>query len=122
MEQEIKKLQDRQAKFGLVTEESQRILNILQRRLDFAKHKEAPKPILSDSVVIPEGILLYGVDYMSTLDIKTYFERFASNKDSLEVSWINDSSCKVIFESEANARKAYLDSSLTTLEAGKHSV
>lgn len=97
-------------------------MNILQRRLDFAKHKEAPKPIQSNSVILPQAIYLYGVDYMSTLDIKSYFERFATNKDALEVSWINDSSCKVVFESEAQAKKAYVDSSLTTLEAGKHSV
>lgn len=122
LETEIKKLQDRQAKFGVITEESQRILNILQRRFEFAKHKEAPKPILLEAEVLPNSILLYGVDYMSTFDIKSYFERFASTKDALEVKWINDSSCTVKFESEALAQKAYRDSSLTSLDAEKHAV
>jgi hypothetical protein len=38
---------------------------------------------------------------MSTYDIKTYFESFASEREALVVSWINDSSCTVNFETEA---------------------
>jgi Nuclear cap-binding protein subunit 3 len=71
---------------------------------------------------MPDQIYLYGVDYMSTFDIKTYFERFASDKEALVVGWINDSSCTVKFESADLAKKAYTDSSLSTLSGEKHSV
>ena len=104
IELEIKKLQDRQQKFGNLTEESKIRLERLQRKLDFARHKEAPKPIENDAVMNPDTLYLYGVDYMSTDDIKGYFDRFGENK---EVIWINDSSCRVKFESEEVALKAY---------------
>jgi len=51
---------------------------------------------------------------MSTFDIKTYFERFASEREALEVKWLNDSSCLVKFESEDFAKKAYAESALTS--------
>jgi hypothetical protein len=86
----------------------------LKRRLEFAKHKEAPKPIEKDSQILLDSIYLYGVDYMSTFDIKSYFERFASDKEALVVNWLNDSSCLVKFESEEKAKQAYADSSLTS--------
>lgn len=113
IEQEIKKLKDRVEKFGTQTPESMLVIERLQRKLDFARHKEAPKPIEKESVIEEDTLYLYGVDYMSTFDIKTYFERHASNKDSLVVSWLNDSSCKVKFESVDLCRKAYTDSALS---------
>jgi hypothetical protein len=51
---------------------------------------------------------------MSTFDIKTYFERFSSDKEALVISWLNDSACKVKFESADLTRKAYNDSALTS--------
>lgn len=71
----------------------------LQRKLDFARHKEAPRPIEQGSTIMEDSIYFYGVDYMSTQDIKSYFERFASNIEALELTWLNDSSCKIKFES-----------------------
>ena len=59
---------------------------------------------LEDNIV-PDTVYLYGVDYMSTNDIKTYLERYSSNKELLEVKWINDSSCTIKFESEELAKK-----------------
>jgi hypothetical protein len=46
---------------------------------------------------------------MSTLDIKTYFERYTEgpNMESLVITWLNDSACTVKFESVEFARKAY---------------
>ena len=101
LESEIKKIQERQEKYGTQTEESLIIMERLQRRLDFARHKEAPKPILKGSTLLEDTIYLYGVDYMSTSDIKGYFERFTTNNDGeqLVVAWIDDSSCTVKFES-----------------------
>ena len=59
--------------------------------------------------IVLDTIYLYGVDYMSTNDIKTYLERYSSNKELLEVKWINDSSCTVKFESEELAKKALIE-------------
>jgi hypothetical protein len=86
----------------------------LKRKLEFARHKEPPKAIEQGSQILPDTIYLYGVDYMSTFDIKTYFERFASEKEALEVKWLNDSSCLVKFESEDFAKKAYSESALSS--------
>ena len=81
----------------------------LQRKLEFARHKEAPTPLQLEANIVPDTIYLYGVDYMSTNDIKTYLERYSSNKDLLEVKWINDSSCTVKFESEELSKKALIE-------------
>lgn len=48
---------------------------------------------------------------MSTDDIKSYFERFG---ESTEVIWINDSSCRVKFESNEVALRAYQTSALSS--------
>jgi len=42
------------------------LLMKLQRRLDFARHKVAPKAIEKDATIIEDSIYLYGVDYMSS--------------------------------------------------------
>jgi len=36
-------------KFGKPTEEAEALLKRLKRKLDFARHKEAPKPIEAES-------------------------------------------------------------------------
>ena len=90
------------------------ILERLQRRLEFAKHKDPPKAIERGAVTTPDTLYLYGVDYMSTFDIKSYFERFASTRDAVVVNWLNDSACLVKFESIEQAAKAYSDSALTS--------
>ena len=48
-----------------------------------------------------DTIHLYGVDLMSTKDIYAYFSEHAP----VRVEWIDDSSCNVVFESEANAKR-----------------
>jgi len=60
-------------------------------------------------MLMEDALYLYGVDYMSTLDIKTYFERFSTGEelDSLIVKWINDSACTVKFETVELCQKAY---------------
>jgi len=66
--------------------------------LEFARHKDAPKPIEKGSVIVPDALYVYGVDYMNTFEIKTYFERYSTDKEKIIVNWINDSSCTVKFE------------------------
>ncbi|CDW76543.1 splicing rnp complex component [Stylonychia lemnae] len=112
IEQEIQKLEQRKLKFeGKLTEEAEKRLEKLQRKLDFARHKDAPKPIEQEAVISEDAIYLYGVDYMSTDDIKKYFSKFGESQD---VIWINDSSCRVKFESSDIARRAYTASQLSS--------
>ena len=91
----------------------------LQRKLDFARHKEPPRPIETESAIVTNKIYLYGVDYMSTMDIKQYFERFATSQDALTVAWLNDSSCTVQFESDEMSQKAYTDCALSAKPGDK---
>lgn len=50
---------------------------------------------------------------MSTMDIITYFDRYASSQEALTVTWINDSSCTVKFEGEEQAKRALKEQALT---------
>ena len=89
----------------------------LQRKLEFAKHKEPPTPLPLGSEILEDTLYLYGVDYMSTFDIKAYLERYTlsgSDKDILEVKWINDSSCTINFENAELAAKALKEQALTS--------
>ena len=88
----------------------------LQRKLEFAKHKESPTPLPLGAEIVPDSLYLYGVDYMSTNDIKTYLERYTSagDKEALEVRWINDSSCTVKFESAEFAARALKEQALSS--------
>lgn len=52
----------------------------------------------------PDAIYLYGVDVMSTADIKSYFADYAPKF----VEWINDSSCCVLFGDAASAARAII--------------
>eukprot|EP00347_Sterkiella_histriomuscorum_P000683 403374902 len=115
LENEIKRLQDRQQKFGGdVTDEAQKRLEKLQRRLDFARHKEAPQPILSESEISPDTLYLYGVDYMSTDDIQSYIGDQFGGESGVQITWINDSSCRIKFENEQLAQRAYQLSSMSS--------
>jgi hypothetical protein len=86
----------------------------LTRKLEFARHKDAPRPIEKGSAVIPDAIYVYGVDYMNTFEIKTYFERYSSGKEAVEVKWINDSSCTVKLENEEFIKKAFTELPLSS--------
>jgi len=92
IEKEIKKLQEREARFGTAGEESKKHVERLQRKLDFAKHMEPPKPIEEGSTFNNDTLYLYGVDYMNTDNIKNHFNGFGEERN---VTWINDSSCRV---------------------------
>lgn len=96
LEKEIQRLKDREEKFDTHTEESKKHLDRMQRKLDFTRHKEQPTPIEVESLVAEDTLYLYGVDYMNTFEIKKYFDGFGAEK---EISWINDSSCRIKFES-----------------------
>ncbi|GBF90683.1 splicing RNP complex component protein [Raphidocelis subcapitata] len=59
-----------------------------------------------DAARRPDAIYLYGVDVMSTADVKGYFGDYAPRF----VEWINDSSCCVLFGDAASAARAIVAS------------
>jgi hypothetical protein len=86
----------------------------MEKVLEWAEHKAPPIPILKESEVLKDSLFLYGVDYMSTDDVKKYFANYSSGpadanpeQKEMVVKWINDSSCVVQLPSEDLARKAY---------------
>ena len=104
IEKEILKLQERQSKFGNeVTDEAKKMLHRLTKKLEFLKHKEPPRRIQLEEEMSMDTLYLYGVDYMSTKEVKEYFKSFKEP----EVTWINDSACRIKFESQDLALNAY---------------
>lgn len=106
-------MQSRQEKFGEVTEEAQGLLVKLEKKLE-EQRLSAPKQIEEDANIIEDSLYLYGIDFMSTEDVNKYFERHNPQK----VSWINDSSCTIKFETPEVAAKAYEVFSLSTNSEG----
>lgn len=77
----------------------------MEKKLEWTQHKAPPVPILADSNILSNSLYLYGVDFMSTDDVKNYFHRYSqlaqgvesleSEEDQFNVKWINDSSCVI---------------------------
>lgn len=77
----------------------------MKKKLEWTEHKAPPLPILEGSTILADSLYLYGVDFMSTGDVKAYFKRYTmnkkddaedpENKQEVEIQWINDSSCVV---------------------------
>lgn len=73
---------------------------------------------MQGSEILKDSLYLYGVDFMSTDDVKQYFSRYWKNTDvpeteAIVVTWINDSSCVIKLISEVHALKAYTELKLT---------
>lgn len=45
----------------------------MEKKLEYTVHKSPPIPILQGSSILPDSLYLYGVDYMSTDNVKEYF-------------------------------------------------
>lgn len=77
----------------------------MKKKLEWTEHKAPPLPIMEGSTILADSLYLYGVDFMSTGDVKAYFKRYTSvkkdeaedpeNKSEVLITWINDSSCVV---------------------------
>mmetsp|Transcript_5711 Transcript_5711/g.14851 ORF Transcript_5711/g.14851 Transcript_5711/m.14851 type:complete len:384 (-) Transcript_5711:289-1440(-) len=63
---------------------------------------ETRKDVDTSVVRRPDAIHVYGIDVLSTSDIRLYFKEFYPQY----VEWINDSSCNVLFEDILSAKKA----------------
>ena len=59
---------------------------------------EKPAEIHESAIIRPDTLYLYGTDFMSTKDIKLYI---GTQFPEIEIKWINDSSCSVVFPNEA---------------------
>lgn len=82
----------------------------MEKKLEWTEHKAPPLPIMHGSSILTDSLYLYGVDFMSTDDVKKYFRRYVQQEgpeDQLVVIWINDSSCVIKFMSAEIATKAY---------------
>jgi hypothetical protein len=44
--------------------------------LEFLKHKSPPRSIQEGDEISQDTLYLYGVDYMSTKEVKDYFKKF----------------------------------------------
>ncbi len=75
---ELNKRYERMKKFGFTREET----------------REPPVNPTEGADFLKDSLYVYGVDYMSTEDVKAYFGK--SEPDT--VNWLNDSSCKPFFE------------------------
>tara|TARA_B110000305_G_C19221089_1_gene530599 strand:+ start:265 stop:468 length:204 start_codon:yes stop_codon:yes gene_type:complete len=52
----------------------------MKKKLEWTEHKAPPLPILEGSTILADSLYLYGVDFMSTGDVKAYFKRYTMNK------------------------------------------
>lgn len=91
----------------------------MQKKLEWTEHKAPPLPIIQGSNILKDSLYIYGVDFMSTDDVKKYFGRYwkseevENEEEAIKVIWINDSSCVVKLSSELKATKAYIELKLT---------
>jgi hypothetical protein len=83
--------------------------------LEWIEHKAPPVPILAGSEILFDSLYVYGVDFMSTDDVKRYFKKYLELSTTTEdqVRWINDSSCVVKFPSSDLAKLAYFELKLS---------
>ena len=80
-------------------------INNLNKRITSLKAFEKPAEIHESAVIRPDTLYLYGTDFMSTRDIKMYI---GTQFPQIDIKWINDSSCTVTFQDEAQAEQAYM--------------
>eukprot|EP00166_Cyanidium_caldarium_P005466 ctg_667.g208 len=64
---------------------------------------EKPLPALKAHAMRPEALHLFGVDRLSTRDVKNYFKVHECVEPSW-IEWINDSSCNAVFADEHTAK------------------
>jgi len=122
LKDKIEKYKIRNERFANDEDADQRREKIqrMEKKLEWTVHKAAPVPILAGSNMLGDSLYIYGVDFMSTDDVKKYFSRYSKLSDQAEVDeetfkiiWINDSSCVVKLPSDALAGKAYLELKLS---------
>lgn len=54
----------------------------MEKKLEWTEHKAPPLPIMQGSNILKDSLYLYGVDFMSTDDVKKYFNRFVTNSEA----------------------------------------
>lgn len=77
----------------------------LENKVNQLKSFEKPEEIKRTAVITEDSLYLYGTDFMSTGDIKDYM---GIQFPDIYVTWINDSSCTIKFDSKEQAATAYM--------------
>eukprot|EP00741_Cyanophora_paradoxa_P012883 tig00020629_g12439.t1 len=99
---ELEKRRQRASKFGpMRVEEFMDVEALAEQRKDW-------------DLTVPriwESVHVYGTDDMSTADVLAYFKEFGPSW----VTWINDSSCNVVFEDRFSAKRALFELSTVAL-------
>ena len=104
--EQIDRIKKRQERFGEDVEEiSKTKINQLNKRITSLKAYEKPAEIGESAIIRPDTLYLYGTDFMSTRDIKFYI---GTQFPQIDIKWINDSSCTIIFPDEEQANQAYM--------------
>lgn len=105
LNQNIEKIKHRQQKFSDIGEhpDSGKRIEKLENRITRLHNVSKPEQIQESAKICEDTLYLYGTDYMSNSDIRDYFLRFPS----VQIKWINDSSCTLQFHSFEEAAEAY---------------
>lgn len=82
LKQQIEKYKQRTERFTNEdeAESRQRKIQRMEKKLEWTEHKAPPLPIMQGSTILPDSLYLYGVDFMSTDDVKKYFKRYANQE------------------------------------------
>ena len=99
--EEVKEEEDKEKQEP--TKESLVEIKRLERRIGQLENKEQPMDIDTDATVSETKLYLYGTDFMSTTDIK---DIYMCRYPEIQINWINDSSCVLIFNTEKEASDA----------------
>lgn len=103
--QKIEKLKARAERFGdEVEDSSNNAIKHLENRVGQLRSLEKPEEIRKNAAIIEDSLYLYGTDFMSTENIKEYM---GLQFPDLSITWINDSSCTIKFNSADQAADAF---------------
>ena len=88
----------------MVEEQSTQRIHDLEGHIDRLKNMDKPEEIREGAKIIENSLYLYGTDFMSTSNIKMYI---GTQFPNVQITWINDSSCTLQFESNEVTQEAY---------------
>jgi hypothetical protein len=69
--------------------------------IDYFRPKRDPNYLDESITPVPQELILYGVDFLGTKQIKKKF----TGLDLVNVVWLDDSNCKIIFTNANDAKK-----------------
>ena len=107
---QIDRIKARYERFGDdVAKISENKISKLNKKITSLRAFEKPAEIKSGAKIFEDTLYLYGTDYMSTKDIKSYV---GTQFPVHEIKWINDSSCTIKLPSAEIAEQMYIQFSV----------